>query len=178
MDKLLYMKFLNKMNDEQVTAVWEACHEAGLIEAAPDNAQAEPDTLAALLQKVSHVDVVLACGAVPDSFILETLMGQPLSKDFPKTSQEGGVRGAKGTRVKAEKKPKSESTLSTAPVTDDRIIATVAPNPKKPSSKSFARYALYTVGISVADFISLGGLKADVKYDSEHSFITLSDRVI
>lgn len=56
---------------------------------------------------------------------------------------------------------------------DPRIVHSIKPNPKKPGSKSFERYAFYREGISVADFLKAGGSIDDVKHDLGKGFIQL-----
>ena len=56
---------------------------------------------------------------------------------------------------------------------DPRVIATVAPNPKRPDSKSFPRYALYRPGMTVSEYVQLGGRREDIKYDVGKGYITL-----
>ncbi len=59
---------------------------------------------------------------------------------------------------------------------DTRVIATVAPNPKRPGSKSHARYTLYEVGATVEDLISRGLTAGDIRHDLSHGFITVGDK--
>lgn len=59
--------------------------------------------------------------------------------------------------------------------TDPRVILSVAPNPKKPGSKSWPRYELYRVGMTVSEFVEAGGSMADVAWDTERGFIKLGE---
>lgn len=56
---------------------------------------------------------------------------------------------------------------------DTDVIAVLVPNPKRPNSLSFARFAIYTTGITVAEFLARGGRRADLKWDADHEFIRL-----
>jgi len=47
-------------------------------------------------------------------------------------------------------------------------------NPKREGSKAFTNYALYRTSKTVGDFLDAGGTMADVRYDSNKGFITLS----
>jgi len=54
-----------------------------------------------------------------------------------------------------------------------RVLATE--NPKKPGSESHTRFALYSDGMTVAAFLEAGGRKADLSWDCEKGFITISE---
>lgn len=56
---------------------------------------------------------------------------------------------------------------------DTDVIAVLVPNPKRPNSLSFARFAIYTTGITVGEFLARGGRRADLKWDADHDFIRL-----
>lgn len=56
---------------------------------------------------------------------------------------------------------------------DTDVIAVLVPNPKRPNSLSFARFAIYSTGITVAEFLERGGRRADLKWDADHEFIRL-----
>lgn len=56
---------------------------------------------------------------------------------------------------------------------DTDVIAVLVPNPKRPNSLSFARFAIYTTGITVAEFLAKGGRRADLKWDTDHDFIRI-----
>lgn len=58
--------------------------------------------------------------------------------------------------------------------TDNRTILTVTPNPKKPGSASFIRFALYAPGLTISQVLQLGVTMADIKWDLERSFIVLA----
>lgn len=46
-------------------------------------------------------------------------------------------------------------------------------NPKRKGSKSAARFALYTNGMTVAEFIKAGGTRGDINWDVAHEHIKL-----
>lgn len=48
-------------------------------------------------------------------------------------------------------------------------------NPKRPTSLSFARFALYKDGMTVADYLEQGGRSGDINHDVEMGFISLSE---
>ena len=52
------------------------------------------------------------------------------------------------------------------------IISRVAEaNPKRANSLAFSRFALYTPGMTIAEYISKGGRSTDVMYDAQHGYI-------
>lgn len=177
--ELLYTKYLSQMDEEQVATLWNSCHEAGLVPDILDSEEPDATKLAELLQDVAHVDVVVACSDVQDPRILEILMSQPLTRNYPEPTARPDKQAGPHIRPNGSKSggrepkaPKEPGVKTTAPSPDDpRVISHVAANPKKPSSAAFQRYALYTVGQSIAEFIKAGGTKADVQYDLGKGFI-------
>lgn len=76
----------------------------------------------------------------------------------------------------AEQKPEGAGEKTSGRRTreaDSEVIAVLVPNPKRPNSLSFARFAIYTTGITVAEFLARGGRRADLKWDADHGFIRL-----
>ena len=115
----------------------------------------------------SQAQVILAVAPDPSPeavVVLEKLVGRPIKRELP---QEPA----------AQRKPRAPSAPRGAARrgNDPRVVATVAPNPKKPSSASWARYELYRVGMTVDEFVAAGGTTADVKWDLEKGFITLAE---
>lgn len=56
---------------------------------------------------------------------------------------------------------------------DDLIESMAAENPKKEGTKAHDRFSLYKKGMSVAEYITAGGNRADLSWDVEHKFITI-----
>lgn len=46
-------------------------------------------------------------------------------------------------------------------------------NPKRKGSKAYTRFEKYMKATTVAKFLELGGLKADLRYDSEKGFVEI-----
>lgn len=46
-------------------------------------------------------------------------------------------------------------------------------NPKKQKTKSFLRYEKYKAATTVAEFLQLGGLKEDVKFDYQRGYLAV-----
>lgn len=115
----------------------------------------------------TQAQVILAVAHDPSPeavVVLEKLVGKPISRESEKpqiAARPPSAPRAKGAAVRG---------------TDKRIITSVAPNPKKEGSASHARYALYTVGMTVDEFVAAGGTTADVKWDLSKGFIALGDQ--
>lgn len=52
----------------------------------------------------------------------------------------------------------------------------VPANPKRPGSAAHQRFGLYRSGQRVADYLSAGGTRADVRYDSRRGYVRLTRR--
>ena len=58
---------------------------------------------------------------------------------------------------------------------DSRVITVlVQDNPKRPGSAARERFKLYRTGMTVEQFLTEGGTKADIWWDEKHGFIALS----
>lgn len=44
-------------------------------------------------------------------------------------------------------------------------------NPKRPGSAAHARFQFYRDGMTVADYLTAGGQRLDLRYDADHGFI-------
>lgn len=55
-----------------------------------------------------------------------------------------------------------------------RVVTVLVANPKKPTSKAYARFNLYRTGATVADYLKAGGKIGDLAYDLKHKFIALT----
>jgi hypothetical protein len=56
---------------------------------------------------------------------------------------------------------------------DPRVVLAFAPNPKKPGTAAYARYALYATG-RTCDELRRAGMRAeDFRYDVAHGFLQL-----
>jgi hypothetical protein len=182
-----FMEYLNMMEFDQLLTVWRKIAEADMIPPLPaeyidggdgefvDNPVKLRDDLAAVLEPLGHIDVVLCLSDAEDSAILEILMKQPFSDTAPRgrfvKETEKGKKKSRATGPDATGKtsePKAPKEKTVAPP-DDRIICFVNPNPKKASSKAHAVYELYKVGMTVAEFIKAGGGMDHVKWDSSGS---------
>jgi len=53
----------------------------------------------------------------------------------------------------------------------NRVISVLVANPKKPSSKSFARFNLYRNGMTVGEYVKAGGRVGDCGYDQKKGLL-------
>ncbi|MCP4141564.1 MAG: hypothetical protein GY755_15005 [Chloroflexi bacterium] len=49
-------------------------------------------------------------------------------------------------------------------------------NPKRAGSKAHQRFELYMKAKTVAEFLKLGGLKADLRYDADKGFVEIAPK--
>lgn len=120
---------------------------------------------------LDHADVIMSLstdGTAQGVAVIETLLGQPIQR--PTQGQTGIDPATNQPRTAAPRQPRTPRRT-----TDPRVVTSVAPNPKKPGSKSHARYELYTTGATVTSLLSQGLTVADIKWDTERGFVTLGD---
>lgn len=56
---------------------------------------------------------------------------------------------------------------------DRRVITNIQPNPYKPKSRNWERYKHYREGMSIEEYIILGGRRQDIMWDVNHAYITV-----
>ncbi len=107
----------------------------------------------------------------------------------PKLNKESEMKGkktpAKAAVVKTTKAPvvaAKKTTTAKASSTRGRVAANAdgdvikvlaKENPKRAGSESFKRFALYAKNKTVGAFLKAGGSRSDLRYDSEHKFISI-----
>lgn len=110
-----------------------------------------------------QADVVMSLASDPSPqavTIIERLVGQPITRPDP-------------SRPRPAAKPRAPRAKRT--VIDNRVIATVAPNPKRPGSASHARYELYRTGVTVTELLKSGLTTGDITHDTRKGFITFEE---
>lgn len=90
--------------------------------------------------------------------VVEALIGRPIVR-----RQDPPARATRGPR-------RSVTVRRSDP---RRIVYVSEVNPKKQGSSAYDRFALYTIGMTVDEFVKAGGTAADVKWDAERGFIKL-----
>jgi hypothetical protein len=158
---------------ENFAALDQSC--AGLLASAlirrfPDLQSVEPSNLYEICeqQNLDHADVVMSLANDPTPLAvrtLETLIGKPIERGAPCLKVNPKKPAATLNRPQSDK-----TTRSPRPSPNDpRIISFVAPNPKKPGSAAYDRYALYRVGMSVNEALAAGIKREDIAWDSAAS---------
>lgn len=116
---------------------------------------------------IDQADVVLALASDPTALgvsCLEKIVGRPIQRPDNRPKQ--------ATTGRTQQKPKKPRPV----LRDDRVIRVlVETNPKRPGSKSHARFGLYEDGMTVQQFVQAGGTAADVKWDAERGYIRVED---
>jgi len=118
--------------------------------------------------RIDHADVVMSLANDPSPLAvrtLETLVGKPMEKGWPCLSGAAPAPVNPDGTPAPVREPKVRAPRNA--VTDPRVIVYVAPNPKKPGSASFDRFALYRVGMTVNEAIAAGVKREDIAWDSE-----------
>ncbi len=111
---------------------------------------------------LDQADVVLSLSRDTSSTgisTIETIVGHPITRRRPaNVKKKAASRGAARSR------------------TDNRIILTIVPNPKRPGTRCHGEYDHYRVGQTVTEYLEAsGGTQANIRYDTARNFITLGD---
>lgn len=181
-----HAELYSQLTPVQALYLWRDLHEQRLVAEQPDPAVASGPLIAELCQGLSHAQVVLAIASRTERIfydIAEVLVRKPIyhcargETGIPLTDIEGrplptpiGHRrgeppAAPITLVPARKR------MQYTPKLDPRIITSIVPNPKSPGSKAHARYALYTEGMTVQQYLVAGGESSDIRYDVNRGYI-------
>jgi len=144
---------------------------SALLRRYPDFGQVDPTQILTRCEEMSidHADVIMSLSQDTSPLAvrtLETLIGKPIQHGWP--ALMGSAPSPKAADVSPAPKyrePKVRAPRSA--VTDPRVISYVAPNPKKPGSASFDRFALYRVGMTVNEAIAAGVKREDIAWDSD-----------
>lgn len=178
-----------KLTRVQALALWDHLYNCRLVTDAPDPRIATGETLAQKCQHLSHAEVVMTMASRVESFwcdILCCLLEKPIylcargETGVPLTDIEGrplplpighrrgqpagtgGLPKRVAARVQYQKKH------------DPRVIVQlVEKNPKIPNTKSYDRFKLYTLGMSVSEYLALGGLPGDIVHDVKKGYIVV-----
>jgi hypothetical protein len=128
---------------------------------------------------LDQADVVLSLANSPEPLAvvaLETVVGKPIQMGWP--ALRGKQRDPATGQPKERPEPKTKMQRVARPSkTDPRKIVAVVPNPKKPGSASFDRFALYVVGMTVTQALAAGVKSADIDWDSARGFIKFEESV-
>lgn len=141
-----------------------------LLRRYPDFGRVDPTQIFTRCEEMSidHADVVMSLAHDSSPLAvrtLETLIGKPIDMGWPCLKGPSPKPRTEEGAPAPVREPKQRVARNS--VTDPRVIAHVAPNPKKPGSASFDRYALYRVGMTVNEAIAAGVKREDVAWDSD-----------
>ena len=169
-EPLKYTKYTSKLSAEQLVETWKLLSEAGLVAEQPEGA-GEQD-LATELEKVEYLDIVLAVSGSDNQEIVKIFMSEPPVGAASRDKQSGSHERPNGSKSGKEKTPRQKTEtreVKKEEIADTRVFAEIIPNPKKPGSKSFERFAIYKVGMTVQEAVKAGGTLADIKWGLERS---------
>ena len=171
----------------QSAILWRRLHSQGLVAEPPTPGNVSGEMLAWSVQHLSHAEVVMTIASCTETVwcdILDALLQQPVylcargETSVPLTDIAGRplplpVGRRRGQPVGAVAPPKAiVNRIQYQRRRDPRIITLLAErNPKSGASRE--RFALYRTGMSVSEYIALGGWRSDIAYDADRGFIRL-----
>jgi hypothetical protein len=117
------------------------------------------------------VIVTLKARKILATFSKEPLMASPVPTPAKAEKDAAAVKTPKA--LKAAPVEGAEPKTRGKRIENQKIRVLVKDNPKRPSSASFGRFALYATCKTTDEFLAAGGLSADLRYDVEHEFIEL-----
>lgn len=103
---------------------------------------------------------------------IERLIMRPIDRRTPYEVNISRLERPPGSHRKAPPREPGQRPGAVSPSAIIRILA--ESNPKKPGSESHTRFALYQDGMTVQAFLDAGGRKADLSWDQEKGFISIS----
>ncbi len=117
------------------------------------------------LQNTANISLMIAAAALRQ--VTKCVDDKQL---HPTPHRKAPVRTPKTDEEKA--RVKAEATKNKPNMAD--VLTTVAPNPKRPGSASYDRYANYITGYTRAQLLAKGVLRADIAWDEERGFIVFT----
>jgi len=187
-----YEELLEPLSPDQLRQIYSGLVQNGQLQAGTLS-EITAETLAEACRSVDHVELVLSVSDSEDSAMIEQLMSRqiirgPVGADRqasphrrPNGSWSAGRRsaGSSGGSSGAPSAPRQPR--GPAPP-DNRVLASVAPNPKKIGSKAHEVYACYAQGQTVREFVAAVVAKGrsekdaldNLKYDIGRGFVTLA----
>lgn len=187
-----YEELLEPLSPNQLRQIYSGLVQNGQLQAGTLS-EITAETLAETCRSVDHVELVLSVSDSEDSAMIEQLMSRqiirgPVGADRqasphrrPNGSWSAGRRsaGSSGGSSGAPSAPRQPR--GPAPP-DNRVLASVAPNPKKAGSKAHEVYACYVQGQTVREFVAAVVAKGrsekdaldNLKYDIGRGFVQLA----
>lgn len=187
-----YEELLEPLSPDQLRQIYVGLVQNGQLLAGTLQ-EITAETLAEACKAVDHVELVLSVSDSEDAAMIEQLMSRqiirgPVGVDRqasphrrPNGSWSAGRSSAGRSAGTAGAPAAPRQPRGPAPP-DNRVLATVAPNPKKVGSKAHSVYACYVQGQTVREFVD--AVKAsgksekeamdNLKYDMSKGFVTLA----
>jgi hypothetical protein len=179
-----------KLTQSETQALWTALHQQQLIQNPPPKRFKEVDQMIfakEICSQLSHAEIVLSIANKSDDFylnLMEKLIKKPIylcargETGVPTTDINGNPLPYPVGHRRGEPTGTAANRFSTKPEKsfikrDPRIIRNVVPNPKQPGTKTYERFKLYTEGMTVEQYLILGGTRDDLNWDAKRGYITL-----
>lgn len=187
-----YEQLFEPLSQEQLDKVYVGLVESGQLQAgqaAVGTVSAEQ--LAELCRRVDHVEVALSVAHEDDPELHRLLMRMQIARGPQGTSDPQSRPHRRPNGSWSTARPSAGGRPSGAPSAprqprgpappDDRVLSTVAPNPKKPGSKAHSVYACYVQGQTVREFVAAVVATGkpekealdNLKYDISRGFVQL-----
>jgi len=184
-----HVSLIEKLSLPQVLALWTHLRQCDLVYSSPPHSGLSASLLAEECSTLSHAQIVMSLASKTEPFwcdLISALLERPIylcargETGIPLTDIEGrplplpighrrgqapgtgGLPKRVANRVQYQRKH------------DPRVIVSVVEkNPKIPSTKAYDRFSLYRVGMTVSEYISIGGTPADIVHDVGKGFIVV-----
>lgn len=184
-----HMELYRRLSPVQTLALWNELYVADLVNDPPDTMCSRGEVLAEKCKHLSHAEVVLSISAKAEPFwcdVLCCLLEKPIymcargETSIHLTDVEGRplplpIGHRRGDLVGAGALPKRiAQRVQYQKKIDPRIITLVSTlNPKLPGTKSHERFSMYRSGMSVTEYMLLGGLAGDIIHDGKRGYISV-----
>ena len=186
-----YEELLEPLSSDQLRQIYSGLVQNGQLQAGTLS-EITAETLAEACRSVDHVELVLSVSDSEDSAMIEQLMSRqiirgPVGVDRqasphrrPNGSWSAG-RSSAGRSAGTSGAPSAPRQPRGPAPPDNRVLASVAPNPKKAGSKAHEVYACYVQGQTVREFVAAVVAKGrsekdaldNLKYDIGRGFVQL-----
>lgn len=128
---------------------------------------------------ISHADVIMSLSqdTTPEAVAaVERLIMRPIDRRTPYE-----VNVSRLARPPGSHRQSSGTTPGARPgaIPDSHVIRLLtASNPKKPGSESHVRFAYYSDGMTVGQYLALGGRRPDLVWDTDKGFIRTEEPTV
>jgi hypothetical protein len=184
-----YEELLEPLSSDQLRQIYSGLVQNGQLQAGTLS-EITAETLAEACSKVDHVELVLSVSDSEDSAMIEQLMSRqiirgPVGVDrqaSPHRRPNGSWSSGRSSAGRPAGAPSAPRQPRGPAPPDNRVLASVAPNPKKAGSKAHEVYACYAQGQTVREFVAAVVAKGrsekdaldNLKYDISKGFVQLA----